>query len=397
MIENAKIDVYYEKKEIPQKIFKLGFLLFAIGLLGIILGFIFNPARISFNLVILTAWIASIGVGSLFFIGIEYLTGAVWSVPFRRVAEINASVILFLPVLIVPIILNIHSLFHWSHHEAVQADKILKGKAPYLNENFFIIRTIIILLLWYLFYYLITKFSRSQDVNPSQNFTKKNITVSAIFMPIFAITLTIFAIDFLMSLEPHWYSTIFGVYYFAGTFLASLSVFTLFSIMLNEKGYLVQGLGPDHYYSMGALLFAFTNFWAYIAFSQFMLIWYANLPEETFWFIDRGTGSWLYVSIGIIFVKFVVPYIFLLPQPAKMDARRLKIASIWILFSHYYDLFWIVMPTYSKQSIPFNWFEVVTIIFGIGLLLTSFYLFAKKINLVPIGDPKLKRGVEFHL
>lgn len=396
MIENNN-QITYQKKELPKKIFNLGILLVIIGLLAIILGFIVNSARTSFNLLILMSWLASIGIGSLFFIGIEYLTGAVWSVPFRRIAEVNASTLLTLPFLIVPIILNIHSLYHWSHSEAVQIDKVLQHKAPYLNEPFFIIRIVVILFLWLLFYFLFTKLSRKQDETKDQNLTKKNSVVSAVFMPIFAISLTVFAIDWLMSLEPHWYSTIFGVYYFAGTFLAALSAFTFASISLNEKGYLVEGLGQDHYYSMGALLFAFTNFWAYIAFSQFMLIWYANLPEETFWYINRGTNGWLYFSIGIIFVKFIIPYILLLPQPAKMDPKRLKFVSIWILFAHYYDLYWIVMPTFSKDCIPFSWFELSTIIFGLGILVTTFYIFSKNINLVPIGDPKLKRGVEFHL
>lgn len=395
MIENQQI--LYHKKPLPKKLLNLGLLLFVVGLLGTIAGFFVDSARISFNLVVLTTWLASIGIGSLFFIGIEYLTGAVWSVPFRRVAEINSAIIFVLPILIVPIILNIHSLYHWTHIEAVQNDTILKNKAPYLNETFFIIRTVVFILLWFLFYYLFISNSRKQDATSDQKLTKRNSIVSAAFMPVFAISLTFFAIDWLMSLEPHWYSTIFGVYYFAGTFLASLGAFTYISILLNEKGYLVEGLGPDHYYSMGALLFGFTNFWAYIAFSQFMLIWYANLPEETFWFINRGVGSWFYMSIGIILVKFIVPYILLLPQPAKMDPKRLKIAALWILFAHYYDLFWVVMPTFSKNGIPFNWFELVPIVLGLGLFIVVFYYVSSKVNLVPIGDPKLRRGVEFHL
>jgi hypothetical protein len=390
-------EILYQKKSLPKKLLNLGLVFLFIGLLGTIIGFAVDSTRISFNLIVLMTWLTSVGVASLFFIGIEYLSGAVWSVPFRRVAEINSSLIFIVPLLIVPIILNIHSLYHWTHHDVVQTDPILRNKAPYLNETFLIIRTIVFLALWIIFYLLFISNSRRQDKSFEQKLTKRNAVVSAIFMPIFAISLTFFAIDWLMSLEPHWYSTIFGVYYFAGSFLAALGIFTYASVLLNENGYLVEGLGPDHYYSMGALLFAFTNFWAYIAFSQFMLIWYANLPEETFWFINRGSGSWFYMSIGIIFVKFIVPYIILLPQPAKMDPKRLKIAALWISFAHYYDLFWIVMPTYSKNGVPLNWFEIVPIILGIGLTLVVFYFVGNKTNLVPIGDPKLKRGIEFHL
>lgn len=390
-------NIVFQKKEIPNIVLRYGLVLLFVGLIGSIIGFTIEPVRTSFNFVVLLSWLASIGLGSLFFIGIEYLSGAVWSVPFRRVAEINSSVIFFLPILIIPVLLNIHSVFHWTHSEEILKDEILRGKSPYLNQTFFVFRIILTLILWFAFYFLFTKFSRKQDEQAHQSFTKKNSIVSAVFMPVFAVTLTFFAIDWLMSLEPHWYSTIFGVYYFAGTFLAALGLFTFISIKLNENGYLLEGLGQDYYYSMGALLFAFTNFWAYIAFSQFMLIWYANLPEETFWYITRGTGTWLYFSLGIILVKFIVPYVVLLPQPAKMDPKRLKFVSLWILFAHYYDLFWIVMPTYSKNDFIFNWIEISSILLGIGLIITSFYFFASRTNLIPIGDPKLKRAMEFHL
>lgn len=385
------------KKPLPKKLFSTGLLLTSLGILGVIISFAFDSARASFNAIVSGAFLTSVALGSIFFIGIEYLTGAVWSVPFRRIAEILSSLLFIAPVILVIVFFNIHSVFHWSHPEVVQSDIILKGKAPYLNFNFFLIRFIVIFLLWFLFYFLFNRTSQKQDKNPNPKFTKVNTTYSAIFMPIFAITLSVFAIDWLMSLEPHWYSTIFAVYYFSGTFLAFLGAFTFASIQLNQNGYLIEGLTRDHYYSMGALLFAFTNFWAYIAFSQFMLIWYANLPEETFWFINRGTGSWIYVSVALIFIKFVIPYILLLPQPSKMEPRRLRISALWIFFAHYYDLYWIVMPTFSPKGIVFGVPELSFLLLTTGIILFSFYIVANRINLVPIGDPKLKRGIEFHL
>lgn len=395
MMESHQI--VYQKKPLPSKFFKLAFLITFLGILGVFLSFYIDSARASFNAVLVGAFLTSIALGGMFFIGIEYLTGAVWSVPFRRVAEVLSSIVLIAPIILILAILNIHSIFHWSHSEAVETDLILKSKAPYLNFQFFLVRFIVTFIFWFLFYYLFYKTSQKQDKQPIQKFTKRSSIYSAIFMPIFAITLTFFAIDWLMSLEPHWYSTIFGVYYFAGTFLAFLGAFTFASVLLNENGFLVGGLKRDHYYSMGALMFAFTNFWAYIAFSQFMLIWYANLPEETFWFINRGSGSWLYFSIGLIFVKFVIPYILLLPQPAKMDPKRLKFVSVWILLAHYYDLFWIVMPTFSPKGVVIGLPEISFLVLAIGTALLCFYFFANKVNLVPVGDPKLKRGIEFYL
>ncbi len=200
-----------------------------------------------------------------------------------------------------------------------------------------------------------------------------------------------------MSLEPHWFSTIFGVYYFSGSVLAALSSATIAIVLLNGNGFLIKGLIYDHYYSLGALLFAFINFWAYIAFSQYLLIWYANLPEETIWFLNRWQGNWKIVSIGLIIIHFVIPYFGLLSQTSKMNPKRLLIMAIIILFAHYYDLYWMAMPNYSKSGFIFSWNEISFIILAIGILVLTFYYFSKKYNLVPIGDPKLKRGIEFKL
>jgi hypothetical protein len=216
-------------------------------------------------------------------------------------------------------------------------------------------------------------------------------------MPFFAITITFSAIDWLMSLEPHWFSTIFGVYYFSGTVLAALAATTIAAVLLNENGYLVKGLKTDHYYSLGALLFAFTNFWAYIAFSQFLLIWYANLPEETFWLLQRWEGSWVYFSIGLIIVHFVIPYFGLLSQPSKMDPKRLVVMSGVILFAHLYDIYWMAMPTFSKEGVVFGWMEFGFPLFAAGLIIIVFVLVSRGKNLVPVGDPKLKRGIDFRL
>ena len=147
---------------------------------------------------------------------------------------------------------------------------------------------------------------------------------------------------------------------------------------MNEKGLLIKGITKDHYYSLGAYLFAFINFWAYIAFSQYMLIWYANLPEETFWFLNRWEGNWMYVSLGLILVHFLIPYFGLLSQPSKMDPKRLKLMAIWILFAHFYDLYWLIMPTFSKEGIAFGWIEISFPILAVGLVITIFSIKAKK-------------------
>jgi len=393
----SEFQLNYEKKELKTKYFSVGVILLALGFIGAVLAYIVDTERAAYANVIALTWITSIGIGSMFFIAIEYVVGAVWSVPFRRVAEFLSSLVLVAPLVALPALFNLHSLFHWTHLEAVANDTILQNKSPYLNETFFFVRFIVTILLWFLFYFLIIRNSRKQDQTKDQTLTRKNAVISAIFLPFFAITVTFFAIDWLMSLEPHWFSTIFGVYYFAGSVLATLSAFTFISIKMHDSGYFSVKLSEDSFYSMGALLFAFTNFWAYIAFSQFMLIWYANLPEETFWYITRGQGTWMWWSLGIIIVKFIVPYAILLPQPAKSDKKRLTIASLWILLGHFYDLYWLAMPTITPKGVVISWIDFVFPALVVGLLIVVFHLAAKNQNLIPIGDPKLRRGIEFKL
>lgn len=393
----SEFDFKYEKKELKTKYYNWGLILIIIGLIGGIFGYIVDHDRAAYANVIALTWITSIGIGAMFLIAIEYIVGAVWSVPFRRVAEFLSSLVLVAPLVALPALFNLHSLFHWTHAEVVATDSVLQNKSPYLNESFFYIRFVVTFLLWFIFYFVIIRNSHKQDITKDQKLTKKNAVVSAIFLPIFAITVTFFAIDWLMSLEPHWFSTIFGVYYFAGSILATLSAFTFIAIKMHDNGYFSVKLNDDSFYSMGALLFAFTNFWAYIAFSQFMLIWYANLPEETFWYISRGEGSWMVWSLGIIIVKFIVPYAILLPQPAKSDKKRLKIVSLWILFGHFYDLYWLAMPTLNHKGVSISWIDFVFPAFAVGLLIVVFHITSKNKNLVPIGDPRLRRGIEFKL
>ncbi len=389
--------IEYNKKSLPTGVLKIGWGFVIIGIIIVIIGYIADPIRSAFNNVILLAFLTSVGLGSLFLIVIEYISGAVWSTPFRRITEFLGAVIFTVPILAVPLLFSLHEIFHWTHTEQVLQDKILSGKSGYLNETFFIIRLAVFWIIWMFFYLKITRNSIRQDTLKDSLITKSNIKWSAIFLPFFAITITFFSIDWLMSLEPHWFSTIFGVYYFSGTILTALAITTFLSVELNEKGYLTKRVKKDHYYSLGALLFAFTNFWAYIAFSQFLLIYYANLPEETFWFLNRWEGSWMLVTIFLVIVHFIVPYFGLLSQPSKMNPKRLKIMSLWILFAHMVDLYWLVMPTYNPSGLLFSWIEIGFPLLAIGIIVLVFVYISKNKNLIPIGDPKLKRGLDFRL
>ncbi len=392
-------DQTWVKKELPASVQKLGLLLLGIGLAAGAIGLIIDPHKFLLNYLIGFVLLVSIGAGSLFMVALEYIAGADWSVPIRRVNEFYASAVLLLIVLALPIIFNLKTVFHWADPAVVANDKILMGKSAYLDSTFFIIRIIVAAGLWSLFYLVLSKNSRTQDTTKDQSLTKKNIVLSAIFIPLFALTITVVSVDWLMSLEPHWFSTIFGVYFFSGSVLASLAVVTFTVVLLKEHGYLHPKMTNDHLYSLGALLFAFINFWGYIAFSQYLLIWYANLPEENYWFLARWEGGWIIMSVLMIIIHFIVPYSVLLSQPAKMDPKRLKFASLWILGAHVFDCYWLVMPVNHSQKGGFLGYilEFGFPLAAIGAVILIFYYKTKKNNLVPVGDPKLEKSLNFRL
>lgn len=387
----------YQKKPLPSKVGKIGYALLGAGALLTAISFAVNPHRAFFDYLWMYMFLVSIGVGSLALVALEYLVGATWSTPFRRMSEFLSSIIPLLVILAIPLFFGLHDLFHWTHKEVLETDPILQEKEPYLNIPFFTIRMAIYLLIWVVFYFLFTRNSIKQDQTRDPALTRQSIKYSAVFAILFVITIAFMSMDWMMSLEYHWYSTMFGVYYFAGTIVASFAAGTFCSVMMNENGYLGKDIKRSSYYSFGTLMFGFNIFWAYIGFSQYMLIWYADIPEETFWVMMRMKGSWSYFSIGLIFIHFVIPFLVLLPRRLKIKPRLLIVMSIWMLVAHAYDLYWLIMPTYFTEGFAFGWSELGIMMFAVGLVVTVFKMRADKINTIPVGDPKLEAGLHFHL
>jgi hypothetical protein len=383
------------RKELPPNVTRWAWILVVVGIVLYGTGYSLDVKRSVLNNIVGFLFLVSVAGGSVFLIALEYLAGAVWSVPMRRVNEFLGGLMLIVPLLAIPLLFHLSDAFSWTQASVSHVEGGQASNSPYLNVTFFVARFIVVFLILNLFYLLFTRNSVKQDTTGDPKLTTWNVRLAAVFMPMFAILITLIAIDWAMSLDPHWYSTIFGVYYFSGTVLAGLAPSTYVIVRFHEAGFL-PGLQRDHFYSLGALLFAFINFWAYIAFSQFLLIWYANLPEETVWFIRRWSGGWQYVSILLIIVHFVVPYFALLTQDSKMDPKRLKLMAIWILFAHLLDVYWLVMPSYS-EGVPLSWMEIgyPILLVGLAILVLSFKM--KRNNLVPVGDPKLQRGLGFRL
>jgi len=350
------------------------------------------------NWLVLFVFVLSAGLGALFLVALEYTINARWSVPFRRISEHLAALVPVSLVLAVPVLLGMHQLYEWTHAEVVAGDPVLARKTAYLNVPFFLGRLGACFLLWLLFYWLFVGLSRRQDETGDQGLTWRGIRLGPPFLIVFGITMSFAAIDLLMSLAPHWFSTIFGPCVAIGAVVAGLALTTLVSVLLRMKGLLPDAVGPDHFYNLGGLLFGLNTLWAYMAFAQFLLIWYGNLPGEMAWYLERYEGGWFTVSLLMIVVHFVVPFLALLSRSAKMDLKRLRWVSIWILAARGLDLYWIVLPSVPHlRGGPFSWMDLGFPLVALGLGLFVWLWRTARAPLVAVGDPRLDAGLAFHL
>jgi hypothetical protein len=346
----------------------------------------------------------TVALGGLFFVALHHLTHAVWSVVVRRVAEMFASLmpivaLLLLPLLGIVFFSSYFGLYSWCDTEWMHHDHVLEGKLPYLNVPFFVVRGLAFVGFWALAArYFVGRSFRQDSGALGEEASHQMRTWSAVFMPLFALTLTFASFDWLMSLEPYWFSTIYGVYVFAGVSVSGLAAITLAVIWLRAAGLLGDNMvRGEHLYSFGALLFTFTCFWAYIAFSQFMLIWYASIPEETVYFLRRTQHGWLEVSVALVLVRFVAPFFLLLSRPAKMNPRRLVIVSLLILAGQLLDLYWLIMPPLHASAPQLGWQELGPPLLLIGIVMLMLVRFLSQRRLVAIGDPWFEESCQFHL
>lgn len=342
-------------------------------------------------------YFTSLALGGLFFAGIQHMTKAGWSVNIRRFME---SMTTFLPLSFVGglvLLIGAPTLYIWLDHSAVAADPILSHKHGYLNFPFFIIRLVLFFGIWLFFGKKIVGMSVKQDETGDESLTKKMTAYSVAFMGLFALSYSFFSVDLLMSLEPHWFSTIFGVYTFAGLFQSSLAFLILLVVYCMKKGLLKGYVDENHLHDLGKFLFAFTVFWAYIAYSQYMLIWYANLPEETVFYMHRMHDGWVWVSASLIVFKFIVPFLALLPQRAKRNPNYLAAVSVWILIMQYVDLYWLVYPNHDSHHVVFNIPELfVWLGFG-GAFVLCIVKFLGKNSIVPKKDPRQHESMHHHV
>jgi hypothetical protein len=365
------------------------------GLAGVLAtGFIAGWERFWLNWVFWFLFVLTIGLGSLFIVALEHVVGAKWSVPLRRVPERLASLALLMAPALLLALLSLPILYPGTRPEAA-ADPILAGKAVWLNTTAFVARVVVCIGLWFLAYRILVSGSIRQDQEKDPRFNVRARRFAPVFMVMFAITITVVAFDWIAGLEPAWYSDVFGVYIFAGTFLAGLAATTLAVVYLIARGRL-PGVEPDHVYNLGGFLFAFTVFWAYIGFAQYLLMWYANMPEEVFWYRERLEGSWGLLVLVLAVFHFFVPFVVLIPRFAKTAPKRLAWIAALILFAQWLDLYWMIFPVLGMGPV-FSWPEASFALFFLGTSLLWFRHLMDRGAAMPVGDPFLREGLEFRL
>lgn len=350
-------------------------------------------------------YVLGITITMMFFSGLQFLVRAGWSASVRRIPELFASYVPIIVLGFIPVLAGLFSgeLFPWFSPDKWQADgmslaehqiHVVHTKDAYLNQNFFIARIVLYVAIWMLMFLFIIKGSLKQDSsNTDFSPTKRNFKIAAPFLIMYALTITFAGVDLLMSLSPTWFSTMFGVYYFAGNWVSALSLIAIVMVTLHKNGHLKGYVTVEHYHDIGKLMFAFTVFWAYIAFCQYMLIWYSNIPEETEFFIHRTHGGWEILAWTSLIVHFVVPFLLLIRQDFKRKGNVLVIGGLIMLVANFLDLCWVVLPVFnSKFTMNGSEFGPALLMFG-GLLF-MFVKAAQKNNIVAVNDPYLHESIE---
>jgi hypothetical protein len=366
-----------------------------LGLAGVIATFFLcGWERFWVNWILWFIFLLTIGLGCLFIVALEHVVGARWSIPLRRIPERLSSLVLLTGPAALLALFSLRRLYPWANPESLK-NPVIGGKAVWLNMPFFSVRVIACIVLWVIAYRIFVSGSIRQDQEKDPRFNLRARRFGPVFMAIFAITITVVAFDWISSLEPEWYSDIFGVYLFAGTFLAGLAATTLAILYLKNNRRLPEVL-PDHMYNLGGFLFAFTVFWSYIGFAQYLLMWYANLPEEVFWYKERLQGAWGPLLLALALLHFLIPFFVLIPRDTKSNPKFLFWICAAMLLSHWLDLYWMIFPVLRSGAF-IGWPEIsfALLFFCAGLLWIRHSM--KHGEDMPVGDPFLREGLEFRL
>ncbi len=370
------------------------------GVLGVVVlgkGYFANHDQFFRSYLFAYAFWIGIPLGSLALLMLQHLTGGGWGMVIRRPLEAATRTLPLMLVLVVPIMLGVHALYPWTHEEEI-ADLARLGKTAYLNVPFFIGRTIFCFAIWILLAFVLNGWSCEQDRTGDKRLAKKMMILSGPGMVLFVLTVTIVAVDWVMSLDPHWMSTMFGLLFVAAWSVSALAFVIAIMAWLSKHAPMNQLVAQLHFHDLGKLLLALVMLWTYFAFSQYLIIWSGNLPEEITYYLPRTSGAWGAIVVVVALLHFAFPFLTLLSRSVKRDAGKLVIVAVLILFMRLVDFFWMVMPNFTQDRLyhqPTDMIWNIAAAVGIGgLWLASYFWQLDKMPLVAINDPRYEGVLE---
>ncbi len=379
----------------PQLPAKTHHSLFSLALLGAVLwavGSLLAPTRAWSSMLIVVYMLVTVGLGAVVFIALEYLTGAGWSVAFRRVPEALASTLPFCGLAMLMVVMTGASRYAWQPAEGAEAGTFW-FKELWLRPGFLTARAAAYLVLWSLLAWALIGVSRRQDQTGGLGPTRTNRRISALALLVFAPTFSLAACDWFMALQPMWFSTVWGAYHFAGLAMSTLAVTVLLSLYLRHLGPFRGIFRDEHLHDLGKLLLGFSCFWMYLWFSQYMLIWYSNIPEETAYFIPRARDAWGPLMIANIAINWFVPFLALLPRPNKRSSVVMARVAALVLIGRWLDLYLMVVPATTDATSSWGLPEAGSILLAFAVICLLFFRGLSRAAIVPLGDPFLSESL----
>lgn len=369
------------------------------GAIGLAIGLAVDVRQVLFSWLIAYTFALTIVLGMAAFLMACHTMAATWPVALQRLAEATTATMPLLALFVLPVLLGLSRLYPWMHPNAIQdahVAELLRHKLPLMNRPFVIVRAVFYVLLWVVICVGLRRFSMAMDRAGAPDHTLRLRAFSAVLLPALGITGSWAAFDWLMSLSPDWYSTMYGLYVLAGGFLGSLALMVVLVVGLQRDGYLV-GVQRAHYYALGRLLLSFVVFWGYVAYFQFFLIWIADKPIESRWYLERLRGGYAGVSGFLVVAHFVVPFLALLPYAVKQSARVLRVISVWLLVAHYVDVHWLIAPARGAAAHGvFHWLDLAAFLFVVGFSVAFAVWRQRGHALAAAWAPAYERALEYH-
>jgi len=332
-------------------------------------------------------------LGCLALLMLHYLVGGAWGFVIRRSLESGTRLFPLMGLLFVPLLFSLPDLYLWARPEAVAGDEILHHKSLYLNFPFFLIRAVVYFAVWTGVAYFLNRWSLEQDGTGDSALIRRLQFLSGPGLVLYGGTVTFASIDWVMSLEPHWFSTIYGVLFMVGQVLTTLAFVIVVMRLLADHKPLSDVITPNHFHDLGNLLLAFVMLWAYIAFSQYLIIWSGNLPEEIPWYLHRTAGGWKWISLFLIIFHFFIPFLLLLSRRTKRRAQVISIVAGAMLFIRLVDLFWLVTPAFYQTGLRIHWMDGVAPIGIGGIWIATFIWQLKKRPILPLHGLRLDEAL----